>query len=511
MTTTIPSANPSISPLASVLLFISISLATFMMVLDYSIANVSIPYIAGDLSVSTDQGTYVITSFAVGNAIGLAMTGWLAKRVGQVKLLCLSLVLFTFFSWTCGASSNLLMLVIFRFIQGFVCGPMVPLSQSMVLSMSTPQNRSRDLAIWSMIVVTAPVLGPILGGYISEWHHWPWIFYINIPIGIFSAAIIWLIMRKRESPKEKVPYDIMGMILLAAGVTALQVLLDKGQQWDWINSNVIRLLGVITIVSFTLLIIRELFHKTPFLELRLFSIPSFSLAIVCLAISYAIYFGSIVLVPLWLQEFMGYDAVWAGLAVCSIGIGPFLFSLTAPYVMRKIGLLPTLVLSFSIFGVACFYTAYFTPQVDVRTIAFSRLFFGLAMIFYINPLMQMSVSGIPDTNLPSATGIFHFVRSMVGGIGTSVFTTLFQRRTIFHHHQVGSVLTPYNPLLPVKMDDRSLALLNNELDVQASMLAINDAFLVMGYLFVGLIALLIFWHFWRGSHRPAVPTSFSVE
>ncbi len=512
-TTTIPS-QANISPLARIVLFLAISLATFMMVLDYSIANVSIPYIAGDLSVSTDQGTYVITSFAVGNAIGLAMTGWLAKRVGQIKLLCLSLALFTLFSWTCGASVNLSMLVIFRFIQGFVCGPMVPLSQSLVLSMApTPQKRSRDLAIWSMIVITAPVLGPILGGYISEWHHWPWIFYINIPIGIFSAAAIWIIMRERESAKEKAPYDVIGFILLAMGVTALQVLLDKGQQWDWMNSNLIRILGITTIVSFTLLIIREVYHKTPFLELRLFSIPSFSLAITCLSISYGIYFGSIVLVPLWLQEFMGYDAVWAGLAVCSIGIGPFLFSLTSPYVMRKIGIIPTIILSFSIFGGACFYTAYFTPQVDVRTIAFSRLFFGLAMVFYINPLTQLSVSHISNVNLPSATGIFHFFRSMFGGIGTSVFTTLFQRRTIFHHHQVGSVLTPYNPLLPPTMDEESRALLNNGLDVQASMLAINDAFFLMAWLFIGLILLLLFWRFWRGTpyKLPSSSAHVSVE
>jgi MFS transporter, DHA2 family, multidrug resistance protein len=489
MTTT----THSLSPITRAALFIAISLATFMMVLDYSIANVSIPYIAGDLSVSTDQGTYVITSFAVGNAIGLAMTGWLAKRFGQIKVLCLSLALFTLFSWACGISSTLIMLVTFRFIQGFVCGPMVPLSQSLILTMATPETRSRNLSLWSTIVITAPVLGPILGGYISEWHHWPWIFYINIPVGIFSVTVIWLIMRKKETATEKIPLDTAGLVLLVFGVSALQVLLDKGQQWDWMNSLVIRALGIITIISFTLLIIRELYHKTPFLELRLFSFSTFSIAVLCIAISYAIYFGSIVLVPLWLQEYMGYDAVWAGIAVCSIGIGPFLLSLTGPYVMRKIGIPMTLILSFSIFSGACFYTAYFTPQVDVQTIFFSRLIFGLAMIYYINPLIQLSVSEIPNTSLPSATGIFHFVRSMVGGIGTSVFTTLFQRRTIFHHHQVGSVLTPYNPLLAPTMDEKSRALLNNGLDVQASMLAINDAFFLMGWLFIGLIVLLASW------------------
>ena len=189
----------------------------FMFVLDYSIANVSIPYISGDMAVATDQGTYVITSFAVGNAIALPITGWLTKRFGAVKLICLSLLFFTFFSWTCGYSPNFETLIVSRFLQGLSSGPMIPLSQTLLIMSTPPEKKNTALAFWSTIVITAPIVGPILGGWISYDYHWPWIFYINIPVGICSMIAIWLILKKRETPLEKPPADWVGLILLAFG------------------------------------------------------------------------------------------------------------------------------------------------------------------------------------------------------------------------------------------------------------------------------------------------------
>lgn len=465
-----------------------------MMVLDYSIANVSIPYIAGDLSVAVDQGTYVITSFAVGNAIGLALTGWLTKRIGSTKLITISILLFTFFSWVCGMSWSLQMLVISRFIQGLVAGPAIPLSQSFVINLGTPETRTRDLSIWAMIIITAPVIGPVLGGYISDWYHWSWIFYINIPVGIFCALIIWYALRDQESPIEKIPADVIGIFLLSFGVTCLQILLDKGQQWDWWNSNTIRLLIIGTVVSFIYLVLVELRKKDPFLDLRLFRIPSFTLSIIALMVSYAIYFGTIVLVPLWLQEFMGYNAEWAGIAVAALGVGPVILSIFTPYVIKRYGNLNTLLIGFVIFTIACFYNAYFTTDVDVQHVAFARFIFGFGFVFYINPLIGMSVQDIPQEKLPSATGIFHFVRAMVGGIGTSVFTTLWQRRTYFHHERIGSYMTPFNPFTLQPTNEPQRALLNQSLDQQASLLSINDCFFLMGWIFLGLIILLFSWN-----------------
>jgi DHA2 family multidrug resistance protein len=230
------------------------------------------------------------------------------------------------------------------------------------------------------------------------------------------------------------------------------------------------------------------------MELRLFSIPSFSLSIISLMVSYAIYFGTIVLVPLWLQEYMDYNAEWAGFAVCTLGIAPVFLTMLTPKIMKKVGFLTTLLISFFIFGVSCFYTSFFTTEIDIIHIALSRFFFGIGFAFYINSLISLSVEDIPPEKLPSATGIFHFVRAMITGVGTSVFTTLWVRRTIFHHERVGESLTPFNPMTPQATDSAALGLLNRALDKQAAILAINEAFYVMGWVFAGLIVVLIAWN-----------------
>lgn len=474
-------------------LFLAIGLATFMIVLDYSIANVSIPYIAGDLSVSVDQGTYVITSFAVGSAIGLALTGLLTKRFGDIRLFVVAILLFTIFSWTCGMSFNISMLVVNRFIQGLVSGPIIPLSQSLILKRGTPESRTKDVAVWTTIVIAAPVIGPILGGYISDWYHWSWIFFINIPIGIFAALIIWFMLKGSDTPTEKVAYDPLGILLLSVGVGSLQILLDKGQQWDWLNSPLIWTLAIGSILGFTYLIFWELWHKKPFLELRLFRIPSFTLSIISLLISYAIYFGTIVTVPLWLQEYMGYNAEWAGFTVAFLGIGPLFISMFIPKLIKTLGNLITLQVGMAIFAASCFVSAFLTTDVNWQYIAATRLFFGFGLAVYFNPLIGLSVQDIPKEKLPSATGIFHFVRAMAGGIGTSIFTTLWIRRGYFHHARVGEALTPFNPITPQAHTPQELALLNNALDVQASLLSLNDTFYFMAWLFLLLITLIGGW------------------
>jgi len=487
-----------LTPIERFLLLLSAGLATFMIVLDYSIANISIPYIAGDLGVSNDQGTYVITSFAVGNAIGLAATGWLTKRIGPVRLIILSILLFTFFSWTCGLSANLTMLVISRFIQGLVAGPVIPLSQSLIVAFAAPHTRSRDIAIWSTIIIVAPVVGPILGGYISDWYFWTWIFYINIPIGLLCALVLWLIMRKHELGREKTPIDIPGLVLLTLGVTCLQILLDKGQEWDWWNSYRIRALAIGSFISFTFLAIQETWHKNPFLNVRLLSNASYAVSIICLMVSYGVYFGTIVIVPLWLQEYMNYHVEWAGIAVSALGIAPILFGMLSPWVMKKIGAVATLATAFLLFGGGCFYSAFFTTDVDIQHVAFGRFLFGFGFIFYLNPLINLSIQDIPIQQLPNATGMFHFVRAMMGAVGTSIFTTFWVRRTIFYHQRIGELLTPFNPFTPQARDPQSLQNLNDLMDQQAAMLAINDAFYMMGWLFMGLVVLLLFYLFLKG-------------
>ena len=378
-------------PLSGLLLFIitaALSAATFMFVLDYSIANVSIPYISGDMAVAVDQGTYVITSFAVGNAIALPITGWLTKRIGAVKLICLSLIFFTIFSWTCGSAPNFEFLIISRFLQGLASGPMIPLSQTLLIMSTPPERKNNALALWSTIVIAAPIAGPILGGWISYDYHWPWIFYINIPVGIISVITIWLVLKKRETPRESAPIDWVGLLLLAIGVTCLQFLLDKGEQYDWLRSNLILTCSVTSFIAFTLLLVWSLTNHKPLIELKLFKIRSYAISVFYIGVMYAIYFGSVVLVPLWLQTSMNYTSIWAGLAVAPIGIVPFLIGPFVGKIVNKFGVTPLLGLSFIFFSFSCFYAAYFDTDVDFWHVGLSRFMLGCGLVFFITPSLH---------------------------------------------------------------------------------------------------------------------------
>jgi MFS transporter, DHA2 family, multidrug resistance protein len=489
-------------PLSGITLFIvtlALSTATFMFVLDYSIANVSIPYISGDMAVAVDQGTYVITSFAVGNAIALAVTGWLAKKVGAVKLICFSLIFFTIFSWTCGAAPNFEFLIISRFLQGLASGPMIPLSQTLLIMSNPPEKKNTALATWSTIVITAPIVGPILGGWISYDYHWPWIFYINIPVGIFSMIAIWLILKNRETPREKVPVDWIGLLLLAIGVTCLQFLLDKGEQYDWLRSDLIRTCAIASFVSFVLLFVWSSTSHNPLIELKLFKIRSFALSVFYIGVMYAIYFGTVVLIPLWLQTSMNYTSIWAGIAVAPIGIAPFLFGPLMGKAVNKYGTRVLLGICFILFAISCFYTAFFDTDIDLWHIGFSRFLLGCALIFFITPLFALSLQDVPQEKLASATGIFHFVRAMCGGIGTSIFTTMWIRRSAYHHARVGESVTLFsdqttsylNRLDQLGLKGQSaLEQMNMTLDQQANVLSINDCFFLMGWIFLALLLVL---------------------
>lgn len=477
----------------------AVSLATFLIVLDYSIANVSIPYISGDLAVSVDQGTYVITSFAVGSAIVLPISGWLTKRLGIIRLMVFSILAFTALSWLCGISRNIAVLVTARFFQGMAAGPMIPLSQTLIVMIFPPQKKNAALSFWSTVVVVAPVAGPLLGGWISYDYYWPWIFFINIPVGIFSAVTIHFSLKNFETPRQKIPTDWIGLLLLATSVSCFQFLLDKGEQYDWLDSTIIRSCAALSFVSFTFLIPWELLHPTPILELRLLKIRSFALSVVFIAVMYAIYFGAVVLIPLWLQNNMGYTSIWAGVSVAPLGIMPLVFSPIMGKLLTKAGELVLLGISFVLFAISSFDTAFLTTDVDIWHIAFSRFLLGFGILFFIIPDFHLQIRDIPNPQLPSAAGMFHFVRAMVGGVGTSIFTTLWIRRTAYHHSNL--VATTISDREPVRQlfetlqhygieGKKAWGVLNNIIETQASVLAINDCFYLMGWCFLALIPLL---------------------
>ncbi len=490
-------------PLTGIALFFSmfaLSLGTFLITLDYSIANVAIPYIAGDLAVSTDQGTYVITSFAVGSAIVLPITGWLTKRFGLVRLTVWSFIGFVLFSFVCGISRNMGMLVAARFFQGALAGPLVPASQSLTVSIFPQEKRNMALAFWSTVVIVGPVVGPILGGWISYDIYWPWIFFINIPLGLFSALIIAHYLKPFETQLEKPPTDWTGLLLLAIGVSSLQFLLDKGEQFDWLNSPVIRTCAAASVIAFVYLIAWQLIRKNPLLELRLLKIRSFALSVLFIGTMYAVYFGSVILIPLWLQEYMRYTPIWAGIAVAPIGIVPVLFTWAIGKLTPKIGNIPPLGISLIFFSLSCFATCYFNTQVDIWHVAASRLIFSVGLLFFIVPLFGLTIRDVPQEKYPQATGMFHFVRAMMGGVGTSIFTTMWIRRSAFHHsNQVAAVLPSRPVVAEFYTDLSSLGLpaeqaqgIINELATnQAAVLGLNDCFYLMGWIFIAMLAILL--------------------
>jgi len=312
---------------------IALSLATFMNVLDTSIANVSLPAIAGDLGVSPEQGTWVITSFGVANAISLPLTGWLSQRYGQVRLFLASIALFVVASLACGVAPSLEMLILFRVIQGFVAGPMIPLSQTLLLASYPPQKAGTALAFWSITTLVAPVVGPLLGGWLTDNFSWPWIFYINVPVGFIAAFFTWSVYASRETPTKKLPIDRVGLALLVIWVGALQIMFDKGKDLDWFQSGFIVSLAVAAALGFALFIAWELTDKHPVVDLRLFAGRNFSMGALALSLGYGAFFGNVVLLPLWLQQDMGYTATLAGMALAPVGALAILMS---PLVGRNI-------------------------------------------------------------------------------------------------------------------------------------------------------------------------------
>ncbi len=490
---------------------LSLSLATFMNVLDSSIANVSIPAIAGDLGVSPNQGTWVITSFGVANAIAVPLTGWLTMRFGAVRLITASILLFVLTSWLCGFAPSLEMLVVFRVMQGLVAGPMIPLSQTLLLSSYPSAKAGTALALWGVTTLVAPVVGPLLGGWITDNVSWPWIFYINVPVGLLSAGMTWAIYRKRETPIRKLPIDTVGLTLLVLWVGALQLMLDKGKELDWFASDQIVILGLVALVSFIVFVVWELTDKHPVVDVRLFKGRNFAFGALALSVAYGLFFGNVVLMPLWLQQWMGYTATSAGMALAPVGLFAILLT---PLVGKKVGQWDPrrmATAAFVVFALVLWLRSQFTTQTDFQHILWPTLLQGAAMAFFFIPLTTLTLSGQPMDRIPAAAGLSNFVRIMAGAMGTSIITTIWDSRAALHHAHLSESLTPTNPVFVSTLDglmasgltaDQALLQVNRLIDQQAYTRAADDVFLASSIMFLLLIGLI--WLTRRpASHKPS--------
>jgi DHA2 family multidrug resistance protein len=410
-------------------------------------------------------------------------------------------VLFVITSFLCALAPSLSALILFRVLQGAVAGPMIPLSQSLLLA-SYPKNRAGSaLAMWSITTLVAPVVGPLLGGWITDNISWPWIFYINVPVGIVAAFFTWMIFHKRETPTAKVPVDTVGLGLLVLWVGALQVMLDKGKDLDWFNSPQIVALLCVSVVAFVVFLIWELTEEHPIVDLSLFRRRNFTVATVALLIAYGLFFGNVVLLPLWLQQYMGYTATLAGLVLAPVGVFAILLT---PFVGRFSDRFdPRLLVtaSFAVFALVLFMRAHFNTNATIGTLVLPTVIQGAGMAAFFIPLMSISLSGLPPERIPSASGLSNFARITAGSFGTSITTTLWDRRATLHHAQLVEHLDASDPVTSQALGtlhaggmgtDQSYALLNRLVDSQAFMLSANDIFYVSGILFLALIGLVWF-------------------
>jgi DHA2 family multidrug resistance protein len=485
---------------------IALSAATFMNVLDTSIANVSLPAIAGDLGVSPNQGTWVITSFAVANAIAVPLTGWLSQRFGQVRLFVASVLLFVLASWLCGLAPSMPLLIAARTLQGFVAGPMIPLSQSLLLASYPRALAGLAMAMWGMTTLVAPVMGPLLGGWITDNIAWPWIFYINVPVGIASAAAAWRLYRLRESPTRALPIDKVGLSLLVVWIAALQMMLDLGKEHDWFHSPLIVGLAVVAVVGLAFFLVWELTDAHPVVDLRLFASRNFWAGTLTTSVGYGLFFGNVVLLPLWLQQFMGYTATDAGLVLAPVGLLAIVLS---PFVGRTVGKVdPRKYASFAflVFAFVLWMRSRFATTADLSTILVPTIVQGVAMAFFFIPMTTITLAGIPPERMPAASGLSNFVRITAGAMGTSVFTTQWENRAAMHHAHLAEAVNPSSPAAQAALSglgaaglgaQQALAQVNRLADQQAFTLAVTDLFWLSSVLFLTLVPLV-----WL-SRRPA--------
>jgi DHA2 family multidrug resistance protein len=489
--------HPYFKGVTLALVTIALALGTFMEVLDTTIANVAIPHIAGDLGVSPTQATWVITSYAIANAISMLLSGWLAQRFGQVRVFVGAVLLFTLASWLCGLAVSFGMLLMFRVMQGGVSGLMVPLSQTLLLSNYPAEKRGIALAIWAMTVVVAPVVGPIAGGWLTDNIGWPWIFYINIPVGLLAALLTWRLLAARDTPTRRVPVDVVGLALIVIWVGALQIMLDKGSELDWFGSTYIVALAAVAALGLALFVVWELTEENPIVDLRLFKVRNLTAGAIALSLGYGLYIGNIVLLPLWLQTQMGYTATWAGLVLAPSGVLAFLFSPAVGKNLMRVDPRLFATAALLVFALSSFWRAGFTAEASYMQLALPQLIIGIGVAMFFTPLFSIAAGNLSPDKAALGSGLTNFLRITAGSFGTSLATTFWERREAVHHTQLVEHITAFTPQAGDVMNrlgdmglggDQILARINRVLTQQTSLLAANDIFWISGWVFALLVA-----------------------
>jgi DHA2 family multidrug resistance protein len=478
-------------------------------VLDTSVVNVSLPHIAGSLSSTVEEATWVLTSYIVANAIILPITGWLANYMGRKRLLMTVVTGFTLSSVLCGLAPNLPMLIFFRVLQGTTGGGLQPLSQAVLLEEFPGRERGKAMAFWGMGIVAAPVLGPTLGGWITDSYSWRWVFYINVPVGILSLFLIYLFVHDPHYIRRgSLRADLWGLGMLALGMGSLQIMLDKGQEKDWFGSELIKVLAVMALVFLTAFVIRELRVKDPIVHFHLLRFRAFATGIGLAAVLGFVLYGGLILLPLFMQTLLGWTAATAGMWTSPRGIG-------TAFCMPLVGYLLgkgwdgrwMLAVGFATAGLTFFGFSNMTLQSGTWDIFWYQITQGVGMAFLFVPLTTLTMASIPPQETGYATSLFSVTRNIGSSMGISFVTTWITRRSQFHQTVLSANSTPSSPISRealarltgviqqsgvdgVTARHKAGAMIYGTLQQQAALLSYVDVFHIMGILFLAVIPLV---------------------
>ncbi|HTS30950.1 MAG TPA: DHA2 family efflux MFS transporter permease subunit [Bryobacteraceae bacterium] len=512
------SPHPQVNPW---IVAVAVMFATFMEVLDTTVVNVSLPHIAGSLSVTVDEAAWALTSYLVANAIILPMTGWIASYFGRKRTLLAAVFGFTAASFLCGLAPTLPILIVCRVIQGATGGALQPLSQAVMLEAFHPEDRGKAMAFWGFGIVVAPMLGPVLGGWLTDNYSWRWVFYINLPVGLASIFMTRLFIFDppyiRRSDRG---IDYWGIGMLAVSIGAMQVVLDKGQEEDWFASNWIAVLSVIALAGLAIFVIYELRTRNPVVHLRVFKERTYSTGVFLMTVLGYVLYGSLLLLPIFLQTLLGYPALDAGLAMMPRGLGSFLMMPVVGTVLGRFD--PRKVLGVGIVGAS--WTLYVLSTLDLNTgywdIFWPQFIQGASLSMLFVPLTTVTMNPIPKEEMGNATSMFNLMRNLGGSMGIASATTYLFRRQQFHTNLLGADVTPYNPQTqvylkglganmmmhgsdPYSANQRAYGMIWGMVQRQASMAAFIDTFRAMALVFLLMLPLLFLMRRPRGSAGPA--------
>ncbi len=475
--------------LSLVLAGMTLGIANFMVVLDVTIANVSVNTIAGGLAVSPSQGTWVITSYSVAEAITVPLTGWLAQRFGAVRVFTLGVICFGLCSLLCGSASSFGVLVALRVAQGLAGGPIMPLSQTLLLRIFPKHMAGAATGLWGMTTVVGPIMGPLLGGILCDSWGWQWIFWINIPVAIICATGAWMMLRTQETHTEKNPIDTVGLGLLIVWVGALQILLDKGNELDWFASTFIDSLACIAAIGFAAFMIWELTAERPIVNLRVFRHRGFTASVVITAMTFGAFFSSVVILPLWLQSDLGYTATWAGRASAFQGCFAVLLSPVVGQLIRYVDARKLIFFGVLVLAGVSLFRSTFDITVPFALIILPQLAMGIGMPFFFIPISVLALSSVDDNETADAAGLNNFARTLSGAFATSLTTTAWENMTSSYRSDIVSSLNDGPSTIESFMNlgmthSAALSSLERMVESQAQMLAVNHIALITCAAFV---------------------------